>query len=235
MSYLERFLDFLHSLPDLLVYILLGLSAYVENVFPPIPGDTITAFGAFLVGIGRLSFLGVYLSTTLGSLLGFLSLFALGRTLGRHFFVHRDYRFFRAGDIVRVEQLVREVRLPPHRRESIPSGGPLGRLPGRGHGPPPSDPGDPPGPAELRPVEPVVDPGRILAGIQLADRGGQALHPHDAVQHGRAPADGAGGPFPGPEVEKEEGENGGSLKDRVHAGFGIRYSIRLPVPAALGI
>jgi membrane protein DedA with SNARE-associated domain len=104
MRYLDRFLDSLQSLPDLLVYVLLGLSAYVENVFPPIPGDTITAFGAFMVGIGRLSFIGVYLSTTLGSLLGFLSLFALGRTLGRHFFVHRDYRFFRGGDIVRVER-----------------------------------------------------------------------------------------------------------------------------------
>jgi membrane protein DedA with SNARE-associated domain len=104
MSYLERFLNSLYSLPDLLVYILLGLSAYVENVFPPIPGDTITAFGAFLVGIGRLSFLGVYLSTTLGSLLGFLSLFALGGYLGRHFFVQRDYRFFRARDIAKAEQ-----------------------------------------------------------------------------------------------------------------------------------
>jgi membrane protein DedA with SNARE-associated domain len=103
MSYLEKFLDSLHSLSDPLVYLLLGLSAYVENVFPPIPGDTITAFGAFLVGIGRLSFLGVYLSTTLGSLLGFLSLFALGGYLGKQFFMHRDYRFFRAGDIARAE------------------------------------------------------------------------------------------------------------------------------------
>ncbi|MEW6665270.1 MAG: DedA family protein [Thermodesulfobacteriota bacterium] len=104
MSYLERFLSSLYSLPDMLVYLLLGLSAYVENVFPPIPGDTITAFGAFLVGTGRLSFLGVYLSTTLGSLLGFLSLFAVGGYLGRRFFMQRDYRFFRARDIARAEQ-----------------------------------------------------------------------------------------------------------------------------------
>lgn len=104
MSYTERFLASLYSLPDLLVYILLGLSAYVENVFPPIPGDTITAFGAFLVGAGKLSFFGVYLSTTLGSLLGFLSLFALGGYLGRRFFIEKDYRFFRARDIVKVEQ-----------------------------------------------------------------------------------------------------------------------------------
>ena len=67
MAFLDGFLDFLNSLPDGLIYLLLGVSAFVENVFPPVPGDTITAFGAFLVGTQRLSFFGVYLSTTAGS------------------------------------------------------------------------------------------------------------------------------------------------------------------------
>jgi membrane protein DedA with SNARE-associated domain len=136
MSHLERFLNFLDALPDLLVYLLLGLSAYVENVFPPIPGDTITAFGAFLVGIGRLSFLGVYVSTTLGSLLGFLTLFALGRTLGRYFFLQRDYRFFRARDIVKVEQwfkrygylLIALNRFIPGVRSAVSLAGGMARL-----------------------------------------------------------------------------------------------------------
>ena len=91
------------TLPDGLIYVLLGLSAFVENIFPPIPGDTITAFGAFLVGTKRLSFLGVYLSTTLGSLAGFMCLFWIGRFLGRRFFIERDYRFFKARDIIRAE------------------------------------------------------------------------------------------------------------------------------------
>jgi len=99
----ERFLYSLSDLPDVLVYFLLALSAYVENLVPPIPGDTITAFGAFLVGTGRLDFFWVFLSTTLGSLLGFLTLFWCGRYLGRRFFFERDYRFFRAKDILRAE------------------------------------------------------------------------------------------------------------------------------------
>jgi membrane protein DedA with SNARE-associated domain len=101
---IERFLNELRSLPDLLIYFFLGLSAFVENLVPPIPGDTITAFGAFLVGVGRLSFAGVYISTTLGSLLGFLCLFWLGGVLGRHFFIERDFRFLRAKDIIRAEE-----------------------------------------------------------------------------------------------------------------------------------
>jgi len=107
MSYTERFLDFLHSLPDPLIYLILGLSAFVENLFPPIPGDTITAFGAFLVGTKRIDFLGVYVSTTFGSLCGFMSLFWLGSVLGRGFFLQGDFWLFKARDILRAEEWFR--------------------------------------------------------------------------------------------------------------------------------
>jgi membrane protein DedA with SNARE-associated domain len=108
MHYLDRFFIFLESLPEGLVYFFLGLSAFVENLFPPAPGDTITAFGAFLVGTQRLSFFGVYLSTTLGSLAGFMLLFGAGRYLGKRFFLEKDYRFFKAKDIVRAEDWFRK-------------------------------------------------------------------------------------------------------------------------------
>ncbi len=99
----DQFLNFLSSLPPSLIYFFLGISAFVENIFPPIPGDTITVFGAFLVGTQRLSFLGVYLATTIGSLAGFMSLFWIGSALGRRFFIEKDYRFFSAKDIYRAE------------------------------------------------------------------------------------------------------------------------------------
>jgi len=104
MTYTERFLNYLQTLPDFLIYLFLGLSAFVENLFPPIPGDTITAFGALLVGIGGLSFFGVYFSTTLGSLLGFLCLFRIGGYLGRHFFIKNNFRFFKREDILKAEE-----------------------------------------------------------------------------------------------------------------------------------
>ncbi len=103
MTYTERFLNYLQTLPDFLIYLFLGLSAFVENLFPPIPGDTITAFGALLVGIGGLSFFWVYFSTTLGSLLGFLCLFRIGGYLGRHFFIKNNFRFFKREDILKAE------------------------------------------------------------------------------------------------------------------------------------
>jgi membrane protein DedA with SNARE-associated domain len=107
MTYLEGLLSWLTTVPDWLVYLFLAASAFVENVFPPIPGDTITAFGAFLVGTGRLDFMGVYLATTIGSVAGFLFLFWLGLLLGRRFFVERDYWFFKAKDILRADEWFR--------------------------------------------------------------------------------------------------------------------------------
>ncbi len=108
MSYLDRFFRLFDTLPDALLYFLLGLSAFVENIFPPIPGDTITAFGAFLVGTGRLSFMGVYVSTTLGSLAGFMTLFWIGALLGRKYFIEKDYRLFSADSIVQAEKWFRK-------------------------------------------------------------------------------------------------------------------------------
>jgi membrane protein DedA with SNARE-associated domain len=102
--YIEKFLNELRTLPDFLIYFFLGLSAFVENLVPPIPGDTITAFGAFLVGVGKLSFVGVYISTTVGSFFGFLCLFWIGGFLGRRFFIERDFRFLRAKDIIKAEE-----------------------------------------------------------------------------------------------------------------------------------
>lgn len=97
-------LKYIHELPDYLIYLFLGFSAFLENLFPPFPGDTITAFGAFLAGTGRLNFLVVYIFTILGSLLGFISLFMIGGFLGRRFFIRKDYRFFSRAKILKAEE-----------------------------------------------------------------------------------------------------------------------------------
>ncbi|HON78708.1 MAG TPA: DedA family protein [Spirochaetota bacterium] len=88
---------------DIYLYIFLFLSAIIENLFPPIPGDTITAFGAFLVGTGRLQYWIVYIVTTLGSVLGFMALFFLGRYLGKEFFMKKNYSFFSSQSILDAE------------------------------------------------------------------------------------------------------------------------------------
>lgn len=107
MPLLDRLIAFLDALPDGLLYLGLAASAFAENIFPPVPGDTITAFGAFLVGVGRLTFAGVYAATTLGSVLGFLGLYWAGGRLGRRFFQDRRSRHFSEERIQRAEAWAR--------------------------------------------------------------------------------------------------------------------------------
>jgi len=100
----EQTITSLSALPNQYIYVLLFINAFVEYIFPPIPGDTIMVFGAYLVGIKKLNFAIVYLVSTAGSLSGFLSLFFLGKYLGRDYFLRKDFRFFSREMILRVEQ-----------------------------------------------------------------------------------------------------------------------------------
>jgi membrane protein DedA with SNARE-associated domain len=54
----------------------------VENVLPPIPSEVIMPLARFMAAQGRLSWLGVILASTLGSVLGAVPLYYLGRLIG---------------------------------------------------------------------------------------------------------------------------------------------------------
>ncbi len=62
-----------------------GLTILValENLFPPIPSEVILPLAGFLTGQGRFSFVLVLISSTLGSLIGALILYAIGMGLGQ--------------------------------------------------------------------------------------------------------------------------------------------------------
>ncbi|HNU73176.1 MAG TPA: nickel pincer cofactor biosynthesis protein LarC, partial [Thermodesulfobacteriota bacterium] len=62
----QRIIDYLLPKNDLFLYIFLFGSSVLENLIPPIPGDTITVFGAFLVGVGRLNYWYVFIACTAG-------------------------------------------------------------------------------------------------------------------------------------------------------------------------
>ncbi len=93
---LESLADYVASLTPFWFYVFLFASAYVENVFPPVPGDTVTVFAAYLAGRAQGSFAGVLVSTTLGSLAGFMTYYTLGRMIPRDYFVRKNFRFLPA-------------------------------------------------------------------------------------------------------------------------------------------
>ena len=82
---LEYINQIIEQINPAMAYIILFISAIIENVFPPIPGDTVTIIGAYLITTGKLGFWGVYISTSTGSLVGFYIMYVLGLKFGRSF------------------------------------------------------------------------------------------------------------------------------------------------------
>jgi membrane protein DedA with SNARE-associated domain len=102
---LESLLSFIEQSPAWLIFLAVFLASYVENIFPPIPGDTILLFGAYLVGRGDLSFSMAMGTTLLGSVLGFLTLYVVGYRYGRRFMYSTQQTWFSPSSLKRVEGL----------------------------------------------------------------------------------------------------------------------------------
>ena len=101
---LEWITDYVATLNPVWFYLALALSSFVENVVPPVPGDTVTVFAAYLVGRSDRSFAGVLLSTTVGSTFGFMALYAVGRSIQRDYFIRRDFRFLPVSSFLAAER-----------------------------------------------------------------------------------------------------------------------------------
>ncbi len=100
----DLFENFIAGVDPIVAYFFLFISAFFENVLPPIPGDTVVVIGAYLVTTGQLDFWGVYISTTLGSVAGFFTMYLAGLRYGRPFIYKKSRRkIFKPEQIKKVE------------------------------------------------------------------------------------------------------------------------------------
>ena len=76
------FVVWLEALPPVGIYAVLLAVSYLENVVPPIWGDTVIVLCGSLVGLGVLSFAPTVALAALGGSAGFMTVFWLGRHLG---------------------------------------------------------------------------------------------------------------------------------------------------------
>ena len=61
----------------------IGVLMAVENIVLPIPSELIMPFGGFECAVGRLTLAGTILTGTIGSVIGALPVYAMGRVLGK--------------------------------------------------------------------------------------------------------------------------------------------------------
>jgi membrane protein DedA with SNARE-associated domain len=74
------------SVVETLGYVGVAALLALENLVPPIPSELILPLAGFLVEQGRFSYPLVVLAATVGSVVGAIVLYALGRSLGEHRF-----------------------------------------------------------------------------------------------------------------------------------------------------
>lgn len=68
--------------PLVTLYLLLGIVAFVEGIFPPVPADVVVAFGSFLAARRGADYSLTTLSIVLGSVGGSMTVYAIARRFG---------------------------------------------------------------------------------------------------------------------------------------------------------
>ena len=86
---IDALLEWLKGLPPLLVYLVVGGIAAVENVFPPVPADVVALFGGFLAGQGTGHPLAMFLVVWGGNVATAILMYWVGRKKGTQFFQTR--------------------------------------------------------------------------------------------------------------------------------------------------
>lgn len=102
---LEQLADFLlnPNVPPLWLYTALFLGVILESFFPPWPSDIVTLYCAFLAGRGRLDPAVVFVLASLGSQVGVMGGFWVGRRWGRALLVERPTRLLPTERLAQLE------------------------------------------------------------------------------------------------------------------------------------
>lgn len=94
---MTEILAWLSSLPEPLLYGALVLAAFAENIFPPLPADTVIALGAFVAARGNGSAIGVWTATMVGNIGGAMLMYGLGHRYGLPWLMQRFPALFPDG------------------------------------------------------------------------------------------------------------------------------------------
>ena len=75
--------DFIVNIMNSYGYLGVFLLIMIENVFPPIPSEVILLFGGFMTTYTKLKIIGMVIASTLGSVVGALILYQIGKIFNK--------------------------------------------------------------------------------------------------------------------------------------------------------
>ena len=103
LAIVNAWLDSLFAYGPVWVYATLWVACFVENIFPPFPGDTFIFAGGALVALGRLDLMWLMVTVNVGGMASVMALYYLGKRYGHDYFVRKNYKYFSADDVRQME------------------------------------------------------------------------------------------------------------------------------------
>lgn len=100
----EDILNWINLLSPLWIYIVLFGFSYIENIFPPSPSDMVVVIGGTLIGTGAISFIPTLIFSSMGSVLGFMTLYYVGTKLDKKIVKSKKTRFISIEALSKVEE-----------------------------------------------------------------------------------------------------------------------------------
>ncbi len=105
---LESFVDFISGMPWYWVLVLGFFLTFLENVFPPSPSDSALVFTGTLIHLGNVSFISLLLAATLGSTIGFVTMYYLGIKFDKTIIESEKFSFINKKTLEKPEQWFRK-------------------------------------------------------------------------------------------------------------------------------
>ncbi len=92
---LEQIISYIGTLDPTLIYLVLFLFAFIENIFPPSPSDFVVLFGSTLIAHSTLDFLPILILTSVGSGAGFIVMYFIGEYFGEKILRKGRFKFIK--------------------------------------------------------------------------------------------------------------------------------------------
>jgi membrane protein DedA with SNARE-associated domain len=101
---LEQILSYISSVDTTYLYLILFFFSFIENVFPPSPSDVVVVVGASLIATTELSFIPILLITSIGSAMGFILMYYVGKLFGEKLLRKGKIKFIHQDDIAKADR-----------------------------------------------------------------------------------------------------------------------------------
>jgi membrane protein DedA with SNARE-associated domain len=81
-EFVTQLIDLIKNIIQTVGYPGVAFATFAENIFPPIPSEVVIPFAGFVAADGSLSFVGVWIASTLGSVIGAVVIYYIGMWAG---------------------------------------------------------------------------------------------------------------------------------------------------------